>query len=96
MIFGLNGNIVTLPFKDMSVKTEVKSGFATIVQKTHLSTLQVVVGNKDGSIPIGSVVYMAPDAFKSHWAKQIFLFENKEVIIVPENQVIMVITNDNK
>lgn len=90
--FGFNRMIFTEPFAEMSIKTEIKGGFATMKQNTKLSKLKVIVGNFNHTIPAGSFVYLQPDAFKNPWANKVYEYQGQKVIMVPEDFVYLVET----
>jgi hypothetical protein len=81
MLYTINKTVLTEPFKENSVKTEVKSGFATISQKHKMTGLKVLVGTPD--IPAGSTVWVNADTFKQPWATRIYELGPYLGIMVP-------------
>jgi hypothetical protein len=94
MIYGYNKTIATFPFEKFSIESTVKSGFATINQKTTLTALLVVAGNREGDIQAGSVVYVNSDQCKQVWANKVYKLGEQDIILVPEDAVVLVKTED--
>ena len=86
----MNRQVATEPFEKTSIETNVKSGFSTITQKGSLTKLQVVIGNKDNTIPSGSLIYVASENYRSTWASKVFVFEGCSIILVPEDCILLV------
>lgn len=90
-LFGYNRHIACEPFKTTDIKLEVKSGFATLAQKTSLTKLKVLAGTSD--IPNGSFIFLPSEHCKMPWAQKdkVFKLENgTEFILVPEEMILLV------
>lgn len=74
------------PFKEHSVKTTVKSGFATIEQKSNVVELKLThpCDTRSGL----TAVLVRADAYAQPWAKRVQKMNGVEFIIVPEEDVI--------
>lgn len=84
MITGLNGFIATTPCPVKSLKVEVKHGFGTLTQRSTLTELTVLIGNKEKGVDAGDLVYVAGDSFQmQQWAKQEVELDGNICIIVP-------------
>lgn len=90
--------IITVPYKHSGkLKTQVKSGFATVSQKSTLVKLevlfdaQVLVGDSVQKVNKGQFVYLSEEILHSAvWAKQIMTTEgfNSEFIVIDPVYVI--------
>jgi hypothetical protein len=88
---GSNGNIIVEPFPNVDVKTQVRSGFATVEQKHTLTKLRVIYGNNNGTILDNAFVYVLAETFKQPFANKVYLDENgTRFIVLPEHFVLMV------
>ena len=84
-----NDFIAVEPFKTDAVeKAGVKTGFATVKQKTELTPLRVIFGNKD--IEEGDVVYVRGDFCVEPDAKKVFEVGGQKVIFLPLREVKLV------
>lgn len=71
-VYALNNQIATEPFPNKEIKIKNTGGFAMIEQKGSLTTLRVIAGDKEGTIPPGALVYVNSEHFKAAWALKIF------------------------
>lgn len=91
-----NKTILVEPFPTYSIKTKVSSGFAELEQKNSMTPLKVVVGNRDGSIQSGDVVWVDSEQYKMPWAKRIFNFKETKCIVLPDEFVQVVEYSENR
>lgn len=84
MITGLNGFIATTPCKAKSLQVNIKDGWGEISNRSTLTELIVLIGNKEKEIEPGDTVYVAGDSFLLQaWAKTEVEVDGKVCIIVP-------------
>lgn len=95
MKYSLNDTFITEVYKQgQGLRAEIKNGFASVAQKSHLHGLKLLVDAKltDGkTVPAGSVIYVAEDILSTQeWAKRIkkadFL-EEQEFIMIQKQHV---------
>ncbi len=85
-IYGFNKKVACKPTAGGGVETSTKKGFATVQNKTQLLRLEVVFGEWQG-MPAGSFVYVRGDSIKLPWGVDVFTVNDKQVILVPVDQI---------
>lgn len=88
------GVFCSKPFEVKHLKTKVKSGFATVEQKSELVALELIMNCSFTDrfnglmVPIGHKILVKADGYAQSWARQVLEYEGQEFIIVPEDAVI--------
>lgn len=91
MITGVNGKIATTPFKTKSLQVEVKGGYGVISNRSSLTELTVLIGNKEKGIEVGDIVYVAGESFQNQtWAKNELDLEGQTCIVFGTEWVLFV------
>jgi hypothetical protein len=90
-----NDTLILEAYKQgQGIKTEVKSGFAFVTQKSQLIGLTVLMDAKlsDGSfVPKGTVAYIPEDHMAMPWAKNVKTaapLDKQEFLIVPLREIV--------
>ena len=91
----LDGIALCKPYKHEGLKAEVKSGFASVSQKTGVVPLEAIVPGKvrDTMFMKGQTIYvLEEDLVTAAWGKAVRRVEGQEesFIIVPEKSIIAV------
>lgn len=94
MIETRNNRILCTPVPPRQSKTLQNGPLRVAAHKIELVELEVVYGNN--SYAQGAKVYVRGDAATTAWGKEILTFRDKDVILVPESEVILVETNAYK
>lgn len=84
-----NNHVLTTVLEMQNIESSVKNGFATLKNKTSFQMVEVVHGND--KYPAGSKIALRGDSFVQPWAKNRFSLDGKELIMVPESEIIGVV-----
>jgi hypothetical protein len=97
-MLGVNNNIICKPHNlSGGLKSEVKSGFAFVQNKTDIVALKVlsegeiVEGSFKRTILANSTIYVKEERLTTMpWGKTVFKLAGEEVILIPGNEVIAI------
>jgi len=97
-MLGVNGNIICKPHNlSGGLKSEVKSGFAFVQNKTDIIALEVLVDGHIGKadikshVSVGTIVYVKEERLTTMaWGKTVFKLAGKEVILIPSEEIVAV------
>jgi hypothetical protein len=88
------GYFCTKPFETRHLSTKVKSGFATVEQKSEIVELELLMNAALGDSRVnqvigkGSKILIRADAYAQAWARQIFEYKGVQCIFVPQDFVL--------
>lgn len=80
-----NKYVACKPYKAVENKTSVFSDWEL---KNPLPELEIVFADKEGEYIAGANIYVRPFLDPPSWIKDVFTFNNQEVILVPKEQIV--------
>ena len=81
-----NGHVLTTPLEVQNIESSVKNGFATIKNKSSFQTVEIVHGST--KFFSGCRIFLRGDSFVQPWAKTRYVVDGRELIMVPESEII--------
>jgi hypothetical protein len=87
----LNNTIATTPFPKNTIQAEkTAGGFSYVGNYVTLTALEVLYGNE--RIPAGSIVHVSSRDYLAPWAKTLYKFNDRDIMIVPEGSIVLLDT----
>ena len=87
MLVSMNKLVACSPFPRQNMEKVVKGGFAMIDKKVQLQELEVRFFCSDPELHPGMKIWVRGDAIVQPWAKEVFVEEGTEFILVPASVI---------
>ena len=81
--------IACTPFPKQHIEKVIKKGIAMVEQKVSLQDLVVVLASEDERFWPGLKAFVKGDRVTLPWAKEVFVIDDKEFILVPESEILV-------